>query len=68
MLLPNPQEQKIIHTIIAQELELGIIKQESLEKFLKIIERMQKKQGIEAKILVCTELPSLETQRLAFRL
>lgn len=68
MLLPNPQEREIIHTIIAQELELGIIKQESLEKFLKIIERMQKKQGIEAKILVCTELPSLETQRLAFRL
>lgn len=57
--LPNPKEREIIHTIIAQELELGIIKQESLEKFLKIIERMQKKQGIEAMILACTELPLL---------
>ncbi|WP_297679864.1 hypothetical protein [Helicobacter sp.] len=35
VLLPNPKERELIHTIIAEELELGILKQESLERFLK---------------------------------
>lgn len=35
VLLPNPKERELIHTIIAEELELGIPKQESLERFLK---------------------------------
>ena len=40
-------------------MELGIVKEETLEEFKVIIERMKKENGIEAIILGCTELPLL---------
>lgn len=48
-----------INEKIAQELELGIVKSETLEGFQRIINRMKKEQGIEAIVLGCTELPLL---------
>ena len=45
--------------IISSELELGIVKEETLENFQKIIKRMTEEEGIEAIILGCTELPLL---------
>lgn len=59
VVLPNLDEQEYIHHIIANELEFGITKQESLEGFLKTIDRLQKETQIEAMILACTELPLL---------
>ena len=44
---------------IANELECGIVKEETLKNFQKIITRMKNEQGIEAIILGCTEIPLL---------
>ena len=41
------------------QLELGIVRKETLEGFQKIIKRMSEEEGIEAIILGCTELPLL---------
>lgn len=41
------------------ELELGIVKEETLQGFQKILKRMQQEDRIEAVILGCTELPLL---------
>ena len=42
---------------IFEELELGIVKDETLKEFQGIIRKMQQEQGIETVILGCTELP-----------
>lgn len=48
-----------INCKISSELELGIVRKETLEGFQKIIKRMTEEEGIEAIILGCTELPLL---------
>ena len=48
-----------INCKISSELELGIIRKETLEGFQKIIKRMTEEESIEAIILGCTELPLL---------
>lgn len=57
IVIPNIEEMEFINKKISSELELGIIKEETLEHFQKIIERMKEECGIEAIILGCTELP-----------
>lgn len=42
---------------IYEELEVGIVKESTLQEFNQIIEKMQKRYEIEAVILGCTELP-----------
>ena len=42
---------------ILEELENGIVKESTLEEFQEIIHGMRKKDGIEAVVLGCTELP-----------
>ncbi|MBQ3599940.1 MAG: aspartate/glutamate racemase family protein, partial [Lachnospiraceae bacterium] len=42
---------------IYEELELGIVKESTLQEFNGIIRKMQNVYGIEAVILGCTELP-----------
>lgn len=59
--VPNETERKIIHDIIYQELCLGIIKEESKQSYLKIINRLSQ-QGAEAIILGCTEITLLISQ------
>ena len=54
---PSTEEMEFISQKISSELELGIIKRETLEEFQKIILRMKEECGIEAIILGCTELP-----------
>lgn len=48
-----------INEKIASELELGIVKNETLVSFQNIIYRMKQERNIQAIILGCTELPLL---------
>ncbi|MEN6412697.1 MAG: amino acid racemase [Veillonellales bacterium] len=57
IIIPKEQEMSLINEKISGELELGIIKDETLQAFLRIIKRMEREEGIQAIILGCTELP-----------
>lgn len=59
IIIPTPEEMEYINRKISSELELGIVKKETLESFQTIIKRMADEEGIEAIILGCTELPLL---------
>lgn len=59
IVVPTADEMKFVNQKISLELELGIVKEETLRGFQKIIERMKNDSGIEAIILGCTELPLL---------
>lgn len=59
IIIPTEEEMEFINHKISSELELGIVKEETLRDFQKIIERMKRDSGIEAIILGCTELPLL---------
>lgn len=59
IIIPTEEEMEFINHKISSELELGIVKEETLIGFQKIIERMKRDSGIEAIILGCTELPLL---------
>ena len=57
--VPGKADRELIAKRILEELELGIVKEETLGEFTRIIEGMRDEQGIEAVILGCTELPLL---------
>lgn len=59
IVIPTTKEMEYVNSKISSELELGIVKEETLRGFQKIIERMKNEDGIEAIILGCTELPML---------
>lgn len=59
IITPTAEEMEYINCKISSELELGIVRKETLEGFQKIIKRMSEEEGIEAIILGCTELPLL---------
>lgn len=59
IITPTVKEMEYINYKISSELELGVVKEETLQNFQKIIKRMQEEEGIEAIILGCTELPLL---------
>ena len=59
IIVPTIEEMEFVNQKISSELELGIVKEETLQRFQKIIERMKKENGIEAIVLGCTELPLL---------
>ncbi len=58
-IVPHSEEQAFIHEKTVDELENGIIRQETKDAFLQIIHRMVKEDGIEGLILGCTEHPML---------
>lgn len=58
VILPSLSEQKIINDIIYDELCKGLIKENSKQKLLGIISE-HKKEGAQAVILGCTELPNI---------
>ena len=60
-LTPDEKDRKYIHKIIYEELIKGIIKDDSRNGFLQIIDRLSK-QGAEGVILGCTEIPLLVKQ------
>lgn len=59
MIIPSVEEMELVNEKIFTELELGIIKEETLLSFQQIISRMKDENGIEAIVLGCTELPLL---------
>ncbi|MCH5248125.1 MAG: amino acid racemase [Muribaculaceae bacterium] len=59
IIIPNEEERQYVNEKISSELELNIIKKETLLNFQRIIRRMKDEEGIEAIILGCTELPLL---------
>lgn len=59
VVIPSDAEMAYVHQKISSELEHGVVKQETLACFKKIIVRMQREEHIEAIILGCTELPLL---------
>ncbi|QTL97503.1 amino acid racemase [Iocasia frigidifontis] len=58
VVIPDAQEREVVHNVIYKELISGIIKEESRDKFRKIIKNL-KKNGGEGVILGCTEIPLL---------
>lgn len=59
VIIPNAEEMSLIDKRITSELEYGIIRQETLAEFQKIIARMRDEDKAETVILGCTELPLL---------
>ncbi len=59
IITPTDEEMTYLNQKIIAELELGIVKEDTLKDFQKVIRRMQEENGIEAIILGCTELPLL---------
>ena len=59
-MVPEPAERAEIHRIIFDELCCGIIREDSRQTYLDIIERM-KARGCDSAALVCTEIPLLVT-------
>ncbi len=59
IVVPTMEEMDFINEKISSELELGIVREDTLRSFQKMIERMKEENGIEAVILGCTELPLL---------
>lgn len=59
VVIPAESEIETINEKISTELELGIVKEETLLFFQNVINRMKNEEGIEAVVLGCTELPLL---------
>ena len=57
--IPNRDDRELVAKRIFEELELGIVKDETLKEFQDLISKMKNEQGIQAVILGCTELPLL---------
>lgn len=59
VIVPDKSDREIIAKRIYEELEVGIVKESTLQEFNEIIKKMKDMYGIEAIILGCTELPLL---------
>lgn len=57
VVIPSDDEIEYIQKHIVTELEHGIVRDQTRDGFIKIIERMHTKEGVEQVILGCTELP-----------
>ncbi len=57
VVVPEEEDQNLIHHRLFSEIELGIIKDSTREEILAIVRRMIAKDGIDSVILGCTELP-----------
>ena len=62
VVVPEPDEQEIVHDVIYSELCLGNVNDRSLLKYLDIIDELYAK-GAEAVILGCTEIALLVQQK-----
>lgn len=59
VIVPEKADRELIAKRIYEELEVGIVKESTLQEFNEIITKMQKEHKIEAVVLGCTELPLL---------
>jgi aspartate racemase len=62
VLVPNAEQQEMVHEVIYQELCLGEINLDSKQKYLEVIEDLYN-QGAQAVILGCTEITLLVQQK-----
>jgi aspartate racemase len=62
VVVPEPEDQRLIQRKLFTEIELGIIKDSTRDELLAVAKRMIDRHGIEALILGCTELPLILTQ------
>lgn len=61
--IPEKEDRELVAKRIYEELELGIVKDETLKEFQTLISKMKDEQQIEAVILGCTELPLLLNEK-----
>ena len=61
--IPEKEDRELVAKRIFEELELGIVKEETLKEFQTLISKMKEEQGIEAVILGCTELPLILNEK-----
>ena len=59
VIVPDKAHRDLIAKRIYEELEVGIVKESTLQEFDAIIKKMRDVYGIEAVVLGCTELPLL---------
>jgi aspartate racemase len=62
VIVPEKEDQEIIHHRLFSEIELGIIKDSTRAELLSIIKKMIDRHSIDAVILGCTELPLILNQ------
>jgi len=62
VVVPDKEDQELIHHRLFSEIELGIIKDSTREELLSIVKRLVDKHLIDALILGCTELPLMLTK------
>ena len=62
MVVPPAEDQALIHSKLFSEIELGIFKDETRDQLLGVVERMIRRDGIDALVLGCTELPLILTK------
>jgi aspartate racemase len=62
VLVPEKEDQELIHHRLFSEIELGIIKDSTRAELLSIIKKMIDRHYIDAVILGCTELPLILSQ------
>ncbi len=65
IITPNENDMEYINQKISSELEMGIVKGETLKGFQRIIKQLKKENNIEAVILGCTELPLLLSDKVS---
>lgn len=63
IVVPSEGDQQFMHKRIVDELENGIVKQETKEAFLKIINNMIEEEQLDGLILGCTELPMILNEK-----
>ena len=54
---PDADEQELIQARISDELELGVVRPETVDELCAIVAGLRRRAGIEAVVLGCTELP-----------
>lgn len=62
MVVPPAEDQALIHRKLFTEIELGVFKDETRDQLLGVVERMIRRDGIDAVVLGCTELPLILTK------
>lgn len=60
--VPNDAEREFIHRTIGTELTRGVIRDETRDRYLSIIDRLAREEGAGGAILGCTEIPLLIRQ------
>ena len=62
VVVPEKEDQELIHRRLFSEIELGIIKDSTRKELLSIVKKMIDRNSIDALILGCTELPLILTK------